>query len=457
VNPVRDRAILYGTGFLRAVATGMVGVLLGLYLARLGFAAGPIGLIVGAGLGGAALATLAVTAIGDRLPRRTWLIGLSLLAAGGALAVAVSSSGAALAVAAAVGMLNGMGRDRGAALVLEQAALPGTTDDRGRTRAFAWLGVLQDGGHALGGLAAGVPGLLGAGDDVAVLRLTMAVPAALAFLSAALYLGLSAAVESPWRAPLRRRPSHEASVPLQPAPTERHPPGQPAPTERHPPGQPAPTERRPPGQLIGGSDARRLTPESRGIVARLAALFAVDSVAGGFLATALIAYFLAERFGVGGGVLGPLFFVARIANAGSHLAAAWLAARIGLVNTMVFTHVPSSLLLITIPWAPSFPVAAALFILREALVEMDVPTRQSYTMAVVRPAERTTAAGVTNLVRLAGWAVGPAVAGVLMQGGLLAGPLYVGAAMKIGYDLLLYRAFRHLRPPEERTDVECGA
>lgn len=404
MNPVRDRAILYCTGFLRAFATGMVGVLLGLYLARLGFGAAPIGLIVGVGLGGAALATLAVTVIGDRLPRRAWLIGLSLLAGGGALAVAVSSSGAALAVAAAVGMLNGMGRDRGAALVVEQAALPGTTDDRGRTTAFAWLGVLQDGGHALGGLAAGLPALLGNGDDLAVLRLTMAVPAALSLLSAALYLGLSAAVEE-------------------------------------------------------GADAsaeRRLTAESRGIVTRLAALFAVDSVAGGFLATALLAYFLAERFGVGGGLLGPLFFVARVANAGSHLAAAWLAARIGLVNTMVFTHIPSSLLLITIPWAPNFPVAAALFVLREALVEMDVPTRQSYTMAVVRPEERTTAAGVTNLVRLAGWAVGPAAAGALMQGGVLAGPLYVGAAMKIAYDLLLYRAFRHLRPPEERAGAPAG-
>jgi predicted MFS family arabinose efflux permease len=124
---------------------------------------------------------------------------------------------------------------------------------------------------------------------------------------------------------------------------------------------------------------------------------------------------------------------------------------------MVFTHIPSSLLLITIPWAPNFSVAAALFVLRESLVEMDVPTRQSYTMAVVRPAERTTAAGITNLVRLAGWAVGPAFAGALMQGGALGGPLYAGAAMKIAYDLLLYRAFRHLPPPEEREPAREGA
>lgn len=396
----RDRTILYATAFLRAVATGMVGVLLGLYLSRLGFGAALIGAVTGIGLAGAAVATLALTLVGDRWPRRAWLIGLSLLSAAGALAMAGASSAEVLAAAAAVGMVNGMGRDRGAAQVVEQAALPATTGHRGRTTAFARLAVLQDGGHALGGLAAGVPALLGRGDDLAALRLAMAVPAVLAIVSALLYLGLSAAVDA-----------------------------------------------------AGGGAARtaRLSPESRGIVARLAGLFAVDSVAGGFLATALIAYFLAERFGVGGAALGPLFFVARVANAGSHLAAARLAARFGLVNTMVFTHIPSSLLLITIPWAPSFAVAAAVFIVREALVEMDVPTRQSYTMAVVRPEERTVAAGVTNLVRLAGWAVGPAVAGVLMQAGVLAAPLYVGAAMKVGYDLLLYRAFRHRPPPEERA------
>jgi MFS family permease len=119
---------------------------------------------------------------------------------------------------------------------------------------------------------------------------------------------------------------------------------------------------------------------------------------------------------------------------------------------MVFTHIPSSLLLLTIPWAPNFPVAAALFLLREGLVEMDVPTRQSYVMAVVAPQERTRTAGITNLVRLAGWAVAPAMAGALMQGVTPSGPLYIAAAMKIAYDLLLYRAFRHVRPPEELAD-----
>jgi predicted MFS family arabinose efflux permease len=135
----------------------------------------------------------------------------------------------------------------------------------------------------------------------------------------------------------------------------------------------------------------------------------------------------------------------------SHVGAAWLARRIGLLNTMVWTHLPSSLFLIIAPASPSAPIAAALFLAREALVEMDVPTRQSYVMAVVRPDERTFASGVTNVTRNVAWAVGPSVAGAIMQHVALAGPLVIGGALKIGYDLLLYRSFRHLRPPEEEA------
>ncbi|MGH6611711.1 MAG: MFS transporter, partial [Burkholderiaceae bacterium] len=196
--------------------------------------------------------------------------------------------------------------------------------------------------------------------------------------------------------------------------------------------------------------ALRISPGTRTILWKISSLFALDSLGGGFLTTALLTYFFHERFGVGPAEMGTLFFAARIANALSHIAAAWLAQRIGLVNTMVFTHIPSSLLLVTVAFAPSFPIAAALFLLREGLVEMDVPTRQSYLMAIVRPEERTTVTGVTHLVRLAGWAIAPLIAGLLMQNLALATPLFIGAAMKITYDVLLYRAFRRVRPPEER-------
>jgi MFS family permease len=160
------------------------------------------------------------------------------------------------------------------------------------------------------------------------------------------------------------------------------------------------------------------------------------------LTAAFLALFFFERFGVSEGVVGALFFTARIANAASHLGAGWLAKQIGLVNTMVFTHIPSSLLLATVPLAPTFTVAAVLFLLREGLVEMDVPMRQSYVMSVVRPEERTFAAGVTHLVRLDAWAVAPAFAGALMKSTSFATPLFIGAGMKIAYDVLLYAAFR---------------
>ncbi|HLE84617.1 MAG TPA: MFS transporter, partial [Thermoanaerobaculia bacterium] len=179
-------------------------------------------------------------------------------------------------------------------------------------------------------------------------------------------------------------------------------------------------------------------------------LFALDGIGGGFLVTTLLSYYFFERFGASPGAVALLFFAARLANLLSNFGAAWLARRFGLVNTMVFTHIPASLLLVAVAFVPTFAVAAALFLVREMLVEMDVPTRQSYVMAVVAPEERTAAAGVTNLVRLGGWAAGPALAGWTMEHWALGAPLVLGAAIKIVYDLLLWTAFRQVKPPEER-------
>ena len=148
-----------------------------------------------------------------------------------------------------------------------------------------------------------------------------------------------------------------------------------------------------------------------------------------------------------------LFFAARLLNAGSHVAAAWLARRIGLVNTMVFTHLPSSLFVMAAPAAPTVWVAGALFLAREALVEMDVPTRQSYVMAIVGPSERTFASGVTNVTRTVAWAIGPSLAGTVMQHVALAGPLVIGGTLKIAYDVMLFGSFRHIRTPEESLDA----
>jgi MFS family permease len=397
---VNDRAILYTVAFLRALATGMIGVLLGIYLARLDLGPSEIGVIIGLGLAGGAGAALVVTIFADRLGRKRCLIALSIAGAAGGAAAAVASSPLLLATASFFGMLNGMGRDRGAALVLDQAILPATAAASDRTRAFAWYNVLQDVGHALGGLLAALPTLLqiaGGLEEIDTFRLTVGAYALLMLVTAVFYLRLSPQIEV-----------HDAAPRL------------------------------------------NLSPGSRQVLVKISSLFALDSLGGGFLTSALISYFFYERFGVGVETLGALFFGARIANALSHLAAARLARSFGLVNTMVFTHIPSSLLLVTVAWAPSFPIAAILFLLREGLVEMDVPTRQSYVMAMVQPDERTFASGVTNLVRMGAWAVAPSFAGLFMSGVSLATPLFAGAGLKIVYDLLLYGSFRRLTPPEER-------
>ncbi len=393
-----DRVILYSAAFVRSLATGMIGVLMGVFMAHLDFDLARIGSVVGAGLFGCATAALVVTLIGDNIGRKRSLLVLSLLAACGGLGFALTAHPFAAGAAAFLGMVNGMGRDRGASLILDQVILPATVDDAGRTQAFAWYNVLQDIGHALGALLAGLPALLRSLGvaNITSFRAGVGVYALLMLVTTVLYLGLSPRVE----------------------------------------------------RATGGPKTQ-VTPQTRRVLWRIASLFAFDSLAGGFLTTALLTLFFYERFSVGEGILGPLFFGARLLNAVSHLGAAWLSRRIGLVNTMVFTHVPSSLLLVTVAFAPNFTVAAILFLLREGLVEMDVPTRQSYVMAVVRPEERTLASGVTHLVRVGAWAIAPSFAGWFMTGWSLMTPLVVGSVMKIAYDVLLFAAFRRTRPPEE--------
>jgi MFS family permease len=417
-----ERRIVLAAALLRAVATGMAGVLLGIYLAELGLAPATVGLVAGAGLAGAAAGALAVTLRGRHWQSRRPLLVFGLLAAAGGALMAVVSHPLALATAAFLGMVNGMGRDRGPASVLEQAMIPATTGPAGRTAALAWYTALQDVGHAVGSLAAGLPVLLAAAfalGEERSFRLTIGLYALLMAASALLYL----------RLPARRSGDAEGAGSAEAVGTTAIPSPVPA----------------------------RLSSHSRRVLTRLSLLFALDGLGGGFLVTALLSYFFFERFGVGAAALGLLFFAGRAANVLSHFGAAWLARRIGLVNTMVWTHLPSSLLLVAVAFAPSFALAAALYLLRESLVEMDVPTRQSYVLAVVRPEERTTAAGVTNLVRLGTWALGPMLAGWMMGGLALAAPLLAGAGLKVVYDLLLYGSFRRLRPPEERDPPQPAA
>lgn len=398
----KDLIIINAAAFLRSFTFGLTGVVLGIYLFRVGLSSFNIGMVIAAGLVGSALATMGVTAKADRAGRRRTLVVLSLLGAIGALALAFTPVVPVLLAMAFVGMLNGTGTDRSAAFTLEQAIIPGLVPDASRTWGLAWYNVILDMAGSLGALAAALPLLLQRWLALPLLASYRAVFFGCAFLGvvgAILYPFLSAAAEV-----------HKSA------------------TEALP---------------------RYISPATKKVVTKLAALFSLDAFGGGFLTDALVAYWFFRRFGVAEERLGLLFFAVHLLNAVSHLGAAWLASRIGLVNTMVFTHLPSSLFLVAAAFAPSLKVAVVLFLCREALVEMDVPTRQSYVAAVVLPNERTFASGIANLARNIFWAVGSSVAGFLMQNAAFSAPLVIGGGAKIGYDILLYRSFRKLKPPEE--------
>ncbi len=368
-------------------------------MAALGFNAARLTFFVGFGLAGCAAGIFWSAALAERIGRRRALGVVLCLMAAGALAMAVAREGPVLLGAAFLGMINGMGRDRAAGHTLDQAMLPALTSAKERTQTFAWYSLCVDVGNAAGALLALLPVALRQSGGMSLLgsyRATWVFYAALCLIAAMLTTRLSSAVET-------HLPKAE----------------------------------------------RRLSSQTKPRVLRFAALSGLDSFGGGFLSTALISYWFFQRFGVSETFLAPLFFASRLANGLSHLGAAWLAKRIGLVRTMVFTHLPSSLLLISVPFAPSLTVAVMLFLIRETLVEMDLPTRQSYLMAIVGEGERTAAAAMTNGARSLSWASGPLLAGPLIQAAGVSAPLYLGACLKIVYDLLLYRSFRLLRPTEE--------
>ncbi len=401
---LRNLSLIYVAAWMRSFGIGLLGVVLGVFLYREGFSSTAIGLVIAAGLAGSAAGTVFITFKADRLGRRRTLFVLSLLTAAGALPLIFRFGLPAMIVVAFIGMLNGMGSDRSPAFALEQATIPGLVPDAKRTWALAWYSVVLDASGAVGALAAGIPIVAQRwwGVDLGhSYRLLFIGYAGVSVLTALLYLLLSPEVEV-----------RKAGIPLQPR--------------------------------------SAISPETKSTVRRLSALFSIDAFGGGFLTDALVSYWFFRRFGIAESRLALLFFTVHVLNALSHLGAAWLAKRIGLIKTMVFTHLPSSVFLIAAAFMPSPRWAILLFLLRESLVEMDVPTRQSYVAAVVKPEERTFAAGVTNLVRNGAWAAASAVAGVFMQQVAFAAPLLLGGGLKIIYDGLLWRAFRHLVPPEER-------
>jgi MFS family permease len=377
---------------LRAFADGYVAVLLPAFLLELGLGGFDVGLLSTATLAGSALATLAVGTWGHRLPRRRLLLGAALLMAATGAAFAAQSSFWPLLVVAFVGTLNPSSGDVSLFLPLEHAQLAESAQGEARTALFARYSLCGALFAALGALAAAVPDWGAA--HFAVTRLS-----ALRAMFV-LYGAVGAAV---WLL-YRRLPASR------------------------------------------GHDVGPTTPlgPSRGVVLRLAALFSVDSFAGGLCVNALLALWLFTRFDMSLAAAGTFFFWTGLLSAGSQLVAPWVGKRIGLVRTMVFTHIPASICLILAALAPSKPAALALLLARSALSQMDVPVRSAFVMAVVTPAERAAAASFTAVPRSLASAASPTLGGALLAAGWLAAPLVACAALKIAYDLALLAAFHRV-------------
>jgi MFS family permease len=386
---------LYSARALRGFGDGFAIIILPAYLTALGHDAAAVGIVATASLLGTALFTLAVGLIAPRHDLRTlMLFGAGLMIATG-IAFPQFEHLLLIALVAFIGTINPSAGDLGVLVPLEHAMLARGAADEDRTRIFARYSLIGALSTAIGSLASSLPDMLvSAGLTwLGALRLMFYAYAGLGLVSAVLYRRLPHA-----------RAEAQSSAPL--------------------------------GQ-------------SRRTVYRLAALFSIDAFAGGFVAQSLLVLWLIERFDLSLSAAGLFFFWASTLSAFSYLVAAWLAKRIGLVNTMVFTHIPSSVFLIVAAFAPNLHVALALLSLRAALSQMDVPTRTSYVMAVVTPAERPAAASVTAVPRSLASAVSPAIAGVLLMTSLSGLPLILCGTLKIAYDLALLVSFRHVKPPEE--------
>lgn len=398
-NIHRNGRIVIAARTIRSFAFGLNSVALGLYLAGLGLAGPQIGLVLSAALAGTLGLTLVIAVWGDRIGRRRLLMTGSTLMVSAALVPLVSNEPLLLAAIALSGMVAVNANESTGLQTIDQALLPQTVAADRRTSIFATYNLLAAAAAAMGALAVGVlpvvAPLLGL-EGARIYAPAFVLYALLGLVSLSLHARLDAQAET--------------------------------------------------GQRI---ERRLAIDRSRPTVARLAILFGFDSLAGSFTVQSFLVFFVATRFATDPAAVGGLFFGAGLLTTASFPVSTWLAARIGLINTMVFSHIPSSLFLIGVAVAPSFEVAAVLLLARAALASMDVPARQSYTMAVVDPAERTATAGLTSLAKAIAQVPGPAIAGSLLMPFGLAVPLIATGVLKIGYDLALFALFRARPAPEE--------
>jgi len=385
---------------LRAFGDGCVSLLLPLYLLELGYGAAAVGAVASATLLGSGLLTLAVGLRAHRHRARALLLAAAALMAATGIGFASVHAFWPLLAIAFVGTVNPGSGDVSVFLPLEHAVLARTVPDRHRTAAFAAYALVGTLAAAAGALAAALPAAVAAAGGVSLrtaLQGAFVAYAALGALSALAYRGLPRAPDA------------------------------------------------------GDAAPKAALGPSRRAVYKLAALFAVDAFAGGLVVQSILALWLYQRFGLSAATVGTIFFATGVLTAASYVVAVRLARRIGLVNTMVFTHLPANACLVAIPFVPDVAWTVALLFVRSALSQMDVPTRSSYVMAIVTPDERAAAASVTSVARSLAAAASPALAGYMLGLSAFGWPLVAAGVTKIGYDLLLLATFRRLRPPEERA------
>jgi MFS family permease len=406
----RDGWLLFVTRFLRLFAYGSLSVILVFYLVSLGLNEAQTGVLFTLTLAGDVVVSLFLTTRADRVGRKRMLIIGAVLMAAAGLAFGFTRNFLFLLIAGTVGVISPSGSEVGPFLSIEQAALSHVVSSTLRTQVFAWYTLA-------GSLATAAGALFGGG--ISQLLLKRSVPPVSSYRAVViLYALLGLAIGILF--------------------TQLSPATEIAPQEK-------PAEAKTLRSFFG-------LQHSHKIVLKLSTLFALDSFGGGFVVQSFAAYWFYLRFGLDPGALGLLFFWANVFAGISALVATRLAARIGLIRTMVVTHLPSNVLLILIPLMPRLSLAVMVLLVRFSISQMDVPTRQSYTMAVVSPEERSAAAGITGVARTTGAALSPFIAGILFSHpSLISIPFYLAGALKISYDLLLYRAFVAVRPPEERA------
>lgn len=398
MNLTADGKLLFLTRFLRLFSYGMLAVVLVFYLTGIGLTESQTGLLLTLTLAGDTAVSLVLTTQADRIGRRRMLIVGALLIAGAGIAFALTQNFLLLVLAGTVGVISPSGNEVGPFLPIEQAALSEAVTDSARTAAFAWYSLTGAFATAAGSLFGGlVTASLQRSSMTAVAsqRTIVFLYAGMGLLLAGAFSRLSAGAEA--------HSSLEGTGKI--------------------------------ALLLG-------LGESRNVVFRLGALFALDAFGGGFVVQSFAAYWFYLRFGVSPATLGGIFFGANLFAGISALLATRIAARIGLIRTMVFTHLPSNILLILMPLMPNLRFAILVLLIRFSISQMDVPTRQSYTMAVVAPGERSAAAGITGVARTTGAAIAPLFAGLLFsKPAWINYPFFIAGALKIAYDLLLYRAF----------------